>query len=166
MLYASPDELLTAERLASYKQLVLPDSYSLPEADLDAVMDWICRGGSAVAIGRVDPRLAEVVRQAPEAEEIVRSLRETERLLRVQNVDGLGVSLHRSAGGFALHLVNYGVNPESRCIQSIPSVRFELGWRPQRAEVHSFPASEARASLDGHALTAENLGLYTILDLR
>ena len=40
-----------------------------------------------------------------------------------------------------------------------------LGWKPKKAVVHSFPASDARARLEGNTLAAENLGLYTVVEL-
>jgi hypothetical protein len=165
VLYVSPDEPLTAERLAPFKRLVLPDAYSLSAADADAIRAWSRRGGVATAIGRTDPRLADIARAAPEAGEIVWEIRSAQTLVKAREVDGLGLSLHRTGGGYALHLVNYRLNDTTRCIETIPSAAFNLGWKPAQAVVHSFPASGASARLEGKTLTVGNLGLYTIVEL-
>jgi len=165
VLYVSPDEPLTAGRLAPYRRLVLPDACGLSGAEAAVVRAWSRRGGAATAVGRTDPRLAEIARAAPDAGEVVREVRAAQALVNAQEVEGLGMSLHKLAKGYALHLVNYRLSPDTRCVEAIPRAEFRLGWKPKKATVHSFPASGAKARVEGNVLTVENLDVYTIAEL-
>jgi len=165
VLYVSPDEPLIAERLAPFKRLVLPDAYSLSDAEVAVVRAWCRRGGVATAIGRTDPRLADLARSVPDAGAVVQEVRAVQSLVKAPDVGGLGLSLHTIEGGYALHLLNYRLNEATRCIEPIPSATFRLGWGPAKATVHAFPASDAKARIQGNTLTVENLGLYTVVEL-
>lgn len=166
VLYVSPDEPLTAERLAEYKNLVLPDVYSLPEDELAVITDWMGQGGRVVSLGEVDPRLAQTRFSYEDISELKSRPLEAGTILHADDVDGLGIALHkREGGGYALHLVNYRLDPTSRVIEAIPLVEIKLGWKPKEAQVHSFPDSGAEAAINGNVLTVKNLGIYTIVEL-
>jgi hypothetical protein len=87
-------------------------------------------------------------------------------MVEAQEVADLGISLHKQGKGYALHLVNYRLNSGTRAIETIPRAEFKLGWKPKKAVVHSFPASDAKARLEGNVLTVENLGIYTVVELQ
>jgi hypothetical protein len=72
---------------------------------------------------------------------------------------------HRRGNGYARHLVNYLLNTGSCVIETILWAEFKLGWKPGKAVVHSFPASDAQATIAGNTLTVENLGICTIVEL-
>ena len=166
VLYVSPDEPLTARRLAAYKQIVLPDVYSLPESEIRLLRAWQKKGGRLVAIGKVDPRLADTRFTFHKFDDLKNRLQEVGSRVEAQEMADLGISLHKQRKGYALHLVNYRLNSGTREIEAIPSASFKLGWKPKKAMVHSFPASDAKAHLDGSVLTVENLGIYTVVELQ
>ena len=163
--YVSPDEPLTAERLSAYKNLVLPDIYSLPEGELDVIGEWMGQGGRAISLGKVDPCLAQTRFSYQDIGELKSWLLEAGTILQADEVEGLGIALHRRDGGYALHLVNYRLDPTSRVIEPIPWVGFDLNWLPQEARVHSFPACDTAACIEDDVLTVKNLGIYTIVEL-
>jgi hypothetical protein len=165
VLYVSPDEPLTAKRLAPYKQIVLPDVYSLPEREIRLIRAWQKKGGRVASIGKAAPCLADTRFTSHKFEDLKNWLQETGPMVEAQDVDGLGISLHKLGKGYALHLVNYRMNSGSRIIETIPSAKLKLGWKPKKAVVHSFPASDAKARIVGSVLTVEKLGIYTIVEL-
>jgi len=165
VLYVSSDEPLTAKRLAAYKQIVLPDVYSLPAGEIQMLRAWQKKGGRLVAIGKVDPRLADAEFRYGAFPELKARLAQVGSVVAAKDVEGLGLSLHKKGKGYALHLVNYRLNSGTREIEKIPSASFTLGWKPKKAVVHSFPASDAKARVEGNELTVENLGIYTIVEL-
>ena len=165
VLYVSPDEPPSPERLSGYRNLILPDVYSLPEGELRMIREWMNRGGRAVSLGRVDPRLAHTQFSCEDFRELKEWLLEAGTILEAEEVDGLGLALHKRDGGYALHLVNYRLNPISRVIETIPSAGFRLGWRPENVQVHSFPESGTEAAIEGNVLTVRNLGIYTVVVL-
>lgn len=166
VLYVSPDEPLTAKRLAAYKQLVLPDVYSLPESEIRMLRAWQKKGGRVVSVGRVDPRLADTEFRYGAFQDLNARLAQVGSVVAAQEVDGLGISLHKRGKGHALHIVNYRLNSGTREIEKIPSASFTLGWKPQKAVVHSFPACDAKARVEENVLTVENLGVYTVVELQ
>jgi hypothetical protein len=165
VLYVSPDEPLTAKRLAGYKQVVLPDAYSLQENEVRMLRAWQKKGGRVVAIGKVDSRLADAEFRYGAFPELKANLAQVDSIVAAQEVADLGISLHKLAKGHALHIVNYRLNSGTRDIEKIPRAQFKLGWTPKRATVHSFPASHAKARIAGNVLSVENLGIYTIVEL-
>ncbi|MEI6147810.1 MAG: alpha-amylase family protein [bacterium] len=165
VLYVSPDEPLTAKRLAAYKQIVLPDAYSLSDSEIRVIRAWQKKGGRLVGIGKVDPRLADTEFRYGEFQELKAHLAQAGSVVVAQDVEGLGLSLHKRGKGYALHMVNYRLNSGTREIEKIPRASFDLGWKPKKATVHSFPASHAKARLEGNTLTVENLGIYTVVEL-
>jgi hypothetical protein len=166
VLYVSPDEPLTLERLAPYKQLVLPDVYSLPEDEIRLIREWMSQGGRAISIGKVDPRMADTRFSFQKFPDLRKWFVEAGTILDAQEVDDLGLALHKRDGGYALHLVNYRLNSNSRVIETIPRAEFTLDWCPKEVQVHSFPESGAEAFIEGNVLTVKNIGIYTIVDLQ
>ncbi|MFC1462931.1 hypothetical protein ACFLQU_04915 [Verrucomicrobiota bacterium] len=167
VLYVGPDEPLTAERLAEYKNLVLPDVCGLPEDEMGVIKEWMDQGGRAASLGEVDPRLAETQLGYGGVSRLKEWLFEAGTpLLQADEVDGLGIALHRrEGGGYALHLVNYRLDETSRVIEPIPWAGFELGWLPQEAQAHSFPECDTEVCIEDETLTVKDLGIYTIVEL-
>ena len=120
---------------------------------------------SITGIGKVDPRLADTEFRYGEFQELKAHLAQAGSVVVAQDVEGLGLSLHKRGKGYALHMVNYRLNSGTREIEKIPRASFDLGWKPKKATVHSFPASHAKARLEGNTLTVENLGIYTVVEL-
>jgi hypothetical protein len=165
VIYISPDEPLTPTRLTGYKNLILADTYSLPEYETQIIRDWVNQGGRVISLGKVSPHLQDTCVNHEEINEIANWILEAGVLLQAQDVSGLGLSLHQRKDGYVLHLLNYHLNAISRVIETIPKAVFKLGWHPNEVAVHTFPESAAEAWLEGDLLTVTNIGIYTIVDL-
>jgi len=166
VIYVSPDEPLIPERLSGYRNLILPDAFSLPANEIQMIRAWMNQGGRVISLGKVNPRLECTHYNDREFRELRNWILEAGVLLEAQGVDGLGISLHQRKGGYTLHLVNYHLNSTSRVIETIPKAVFKLGWRPGQVKVYAFPESAVEASLGGDLLTIKNIGIYTIVDLQ
>lgn len=166
VIYVSPDEPLTPERLSDYKNLILPDAFSLPEDEILMIREWMSQGGHVISLGKVDPRMADTRFSYQKFHDLKKWIVKTGTILDAQEVSDLGLALHKRDRGYALHLVNYRLNSSSRVIETIPRAEFTLAWCPREVKVHSFPESGAEASIEGNLLTVKNIGIYTIVDLQ
>jgi hypothetical protein len=83
-------------------------------------------------------------------------------------VDGsrdVALAVHGMSDGYAMHLVNYSVNTQTKCVERVANMTFTLNFDAALAAVIPFPDDGVEVTLDGHILTVRNLGLYTILKL-
>ncbi len=166
VLYVGDDEPLTGERLAGYKKLIIPDALSLPDGEVGAIEGWIAHGGKAVAVGKADRRLYGISHVYHRASAFLDWVKEGGQIVDAEDIEEIGVGLHRRGAGYVLHLVNYNLNTISREIETVPTMAFTLSWKPAQVRVHSFPASKVEATLQGEVLLVENIGIYTIVDLQ
>lgn len=165
VIYVSPDQPLTLDQLSSYKNLILPDATSLPEDQLNMILEWKKQGGRVISLGKVDPRLADTRSSDQNFADLKQWILEAGQILEAPEAADVGIALHKHDNGYALHLVNYRLNSISRDIETIPRIEFKLGWRPREAHVHAFPESNAEAYIEGNSLIVKNIGIYTIIDL-
>lgn len=168
VVYVSDDEPLTAERLQGYKKLLLPDAFSLRDEEMDVIDAWIASGGKALALGRSHGRLSGLRSPFVKPAAFLSWVKQGGQPVDI--LDGahnryIGLGLHQTDTGYALHLVNYWFDDVSRTIETIPEAEFKLAWTPSKVTVHSFPASGVEADLDGQILHIRNLGLYTVVEL-
>lgn len=165
VLYVSEDEPLTVARLEGYHTVILPDACRLTDAEADAVLEWAGAKERAVVMGKVHLRLAGL----PAAHEDLSQLRdwilEAGQPVIAEDVPQVGISLHRTDRGYALHLVNYGLDEESRRVEPVPSMSFQLSFEAKGALVHTFPKSETEARIEGNVLRLTDIGLYTVVEL-
>lgn len=169
VLYVSDDEPLTRSRLSSYKKLLLPDAFSLRAEEMDVIEGWLNDGGNAITLGRTPGRFSKLSSTFFKPAAFLSWVKEGGQPVDI--VDGeqnrnLGLGLHKTADGHALHLVNYTLNDVSRTVETISRATFDLAWQPESVHVYSFPESEVEASMDGQKLKVKNLGLYTVIELR
>ncbi|MCI8623020.1 MAG: hypothetical protein HFG26_05085 [Provencibacterium sp.] len=163
VLYCSDDEPLTAERLAGYDTLLLPDVYLLPQAEKEAVRAF---PGRKAAVGRVDRDFFDLRRPYTKFQELAGWLMLDNRLLWTDGNQDVGVALHRTPEGWNLHLLNYRLDNVTRRIQRIPSFQIRLGSPAAQAIVHSFPHGDAQAEADGCSLTVRNLDIVTVVEIK
>ncbi len=166
VLYVSDDQPLTPERLSSYKKLILPDAFSLHDEEIAAIRSWMSQGGKIAALGKVDRKLYDTRFTYSKFVEFIQWLKEGGQILEAEDIEKIGIGLHKRAQGYTLHLVNYQLNSWSREIEPVAAMSFKLSWKPERVEVYSFPESEVAASIEGNMLHIKKLGIYTIVDLQ
>lgn len=157
---------LTSERLARYRNLILPDCYLMPESDCQVVQTWIDARGNALVIGQVPRTLAGAEKAASWEEPTVLAwVRAYNREFLVEGSKDVGVALHKIPGGYALHLVNYNMNHITKCVDRIDDMTFTLSFEAKPDAVISFPEEGVQAISEGRTLTVKNIGLYTIVRL-
>jgi hypothetical protein len=95
--------------------------------------------------------------------------------VEVAGVDGIGVNVHRVAGGAAVHLVNYDVGPDGVRLtdELVLSLRLpgsggvrRAVLRPADGPALDLPVVPAGADPDLVSLTVPPLGVYAIVELQ
>jgi len=163
---ASASAPLTPERLAAYKNLILPDCYRLPETDRAAVQAWIDAGGRALIVGE-GPRgmtRAAAVASSDDPAALAWTIAAPQRVT-VTGPDTVALALHETADGYALHLVNYSMNAETKGVERVAEMTVTLDVDARLAATASFPDDGVEVMLDGRTLSLRNIGLYTSLQL-
>ncbi len=157
---------LTPERLSSYKNVILADCYLMPESDCRIVQQWIDGGGRALVVGKAPKVLTEAATAAvyDNADVLAWAKASAQRVI-VDGSQDVALAVHGISDGYAIHLVNYNMNTQTRWVERVPVMTLTLDFGATLAAVIPFPDEGVEASLDGNILTVRNLGLYTILQL-
>ena len=168
VLHVSDDEPLTEERLSGYKKLLLPDAFCLPDAEISLIDGWLNSGGKALTLGRTHAHLKHLRSHFDKPAAFLAWVREGGQPVNI--VDGkytkdIGIGLHKTVNGYALHLVNYLFDATTRQIEEIPEVKFRLSWQPDSVEVHTFPDTHTEIEVDRDRVTVRNLGIYTVVEM-
>ncbi|MBN1449724.1 MAG: hypothetical protein JW963_01800, partial [Anaerolineales bacterium] len=146
VLYVSDDQPLTPERLNSYRTLLLPDAFSLHKEEMDIIDRWLDSGGRAMTFGQSHRRFSELRSPFVKPAALLNWIKEGGQPVDILEGDHnayIGLGLHKTDQGFALHIVNYWLNDVSRTIETIPQATFKLSMTPRSVRVHTFPPSEA-----------------------
>ncbi len=115
----APDKVADAG-LGSYRTVVLPDCFDLTSAQAEALEQALAAGTVVVVTDRFGETLPVETRdrllghrgvRLGEAEDMA-SLTPLGAQVQVTGAVGVGVNVHRVAGGAAVHLVNYDVGPD------------------------------------------------------
>jgi hypothetical protein len=166
VIYVSSDDPLSTEQLKGIRRLLLPDCLGLAVADVGAIERWMAGGGEARAVGQQPAWLvASECYSSPEDPRLLAWVRQGNQLITCEDSRGIGFQLHRNGPDYVLHLVNYNLNEQTRKIDAVPEVRFELGWCPESVRACSFPEPGALVEIDGSSLTARGVGIYTVIHL-
>lgn len=180
-----PDEALrandiSAETLAEYETLVLPDAWGVSADQHEALLGFLERGGRIVVHGNYGTELApdEAIRLlAHGGVTIVATVAEITAHVSLEVIAHLGplaaVNLHAlEAGGLALHVVNYDYDEEEDRVRTLADVA--LAVRSERefraATLHAPGQHPARLPLtsDGAGLwsvTVPELATYAVIHL-
>ena len=168
VLYVADDQPLTAEALSIYENLIIPDAFSLKSEEVDVIQAWISRGGRAIALGKVDRRLANLRFSYFKVADLKNWIFTNGHEIETDDVEGVGLAIHQCEIGRAIHLVNYRLNTGTREIEPIEKMELKLDWQPVDVKVYSFPEDkfQTEVSVSGTSLTVKNIGLYTILHMK
>ncbi len=183
----APDKVADAG-LASYRTLVLPDCFDLTTAQTSALEQALAAGTVVVVTDRFGETLPAEVRDRVLAHpgvrrgsaEDVETLTPQGRQVEVEGAQGVGIGVHRVAGGAALHLVNYdvgadGARPTGELVVAVRLPVSEAGPATVRSavlhpadgpavDVPVVPRTVGDQGLV--SITVPPLGVYTILELR
>jgi len=118
---------LTPERLAAYKNVILPDCYRLPETDRVVVQAWIDAGGRALIVGEGPQGVtrAAAVASSDDPAALAWTIAAPQRVM-VTEPDTVALALHETADGYALHLVNYSMNAETKGVERVAEMTVTL----------------------------------------
>ncbi|WP_193607848.1 hypothetical protein [Nocardioides lijunqiniae] len=163
----APDRA-TAEALARYSTVVLPDVHALTEAQLQAVRGHLDGGGTVVATDRVAERLS--------SHEGIRAARHDdldELLPHGRQVDtgaALSSNLQQLAdGSYALHLVNYDYDRSADAVRVLDDVVLRVRLPKDRAQATLVTPDGVRTPLapdrdaGAHVVRLPALGVYGIV---
>jgi len=166
VIFESPDEPLSAERLSAYRKLVVPDAFRMDEGTARAVKAFADKGGEVITVGRRVDALASLRNvAAADAAGLTSELAKDKGVIKAGKSSVMGISVHRAAEGMVLHVVNYNYNAATHRIDPI-SASFELGFQPRAPRVHTFPDNPAvSVTVQGRKLDLAGAGIYTIVEL-
>jgi hypothetical protein len=162
------EDRVTAESLARFSTVVLPDVYALTDGQVVALESYVAGGGTVVVTDRA-------ARGLPSHERVRTAQRDTldELLPQGRQVDTdvtAAANIQQLAdGSYALHLVNYDYDAVADAVRAVTDVR--LGVRlPKHKENATAVASDGtRVALDlrieagVHTVTLDRLGVYAIV---
>ncbi|WP_010263636.1 hypothetical protein [Treponema primitia] len=167
VIYESPDEILTVERLKGYKKVVVPDAFLLDETSAAALNAFAAAGGAVITYARATAALSKYTnyKQADRAV-LVGELAKNKGLVEAADSKKFGIALHKTKTGYSLHILNYSFNEQTHLIDPIAEAAFKLNFSAKSAKVYSFPEnSGAVSSLEGNSLKVKNAGIYTVIEI-
>lgn len=165
VLFVSDDEPLTADRLEEYDTLILPDATRLTDGEVRNVQAWAAGPRRAATVGNVHPQLQGLPPAPSDVSGMAEWILQAGQAVVAGDVPQVGISLQKTDGGYALHLVNYSFDEERRCVEPVPAMSFRLAFEPKRVEVHAFPESQASVEFKGNVLKVMGLGIYTVVEM-
>lgn len=163
----APDRA-SAEALARYATVVLPDVYALTDAQAAAVEGYLSGGGTVVVTDRVASAL-------PEHERVVTASHAAldELLPQGRQVDtpvSVASNLQQLAdGSVALHLVNYDYDRDADAVRTLTDVPLQVRLPEGKERATAVASDGARTTLDltvedgVHAVRLDALGVYSIV---
>jgi hypothetical protein len=171
----APDRA-SAEELARFSTVVLPDVHVLTERQLAAVERYLAEGGTVVVTDRFGDGLDRGVHERLRGHSGVRtaSRDRLDELLphgrQVETSVSAAANLHQLAdGSYALHLVNYGYDPDADAVRAVPDVRLRVALPKAKERATAITPDGARTTLeltrdDGrHDVRLDRLGAYAIV---
>lgn len=167
--YVSKFDPLSYDRLKGYSRIILPDMYLIPESDQKAIRDWIDKkGGRALVIGK-PPTLLNGYEKAvsyndPKVHKWLKSA--AHQKITVKGSKQVGIGFHKIHNGYALHIVNYNLNINTRKIEYVPEIDIALDWICKSVETVTFPENDCiKVKIKNNKIKIKNIGIYSILHL-
>lgn len=165
VIYVSPDEPLTAQRLNGYQKIIVPDAFLLSDDAAMALSNYARTGNEVITFARAVEKLAGF-KNVPDGamKQLVNSLSEKKGMISTQECDKVGIAVHQNQNGYVLHVVNYNYNQETHRIVPV-DIAFDLGFQCKQVKIHSFPENKSILySSSNNKLELKNVGIYTIVE--
>ncbi|GAA5145443.1 hypothetical protein GCM10023340_14780 [Nocardioides marinquilinus] len=165
----APDRA-SAEALARYATLVLPDAYALTDGQVGALEGYLAGGGTVVVTDRVAASL-------PDHERVVTADRTVldDVLPHGRQVDtsaAVTTNLqHLADGSYALHVVNYDYDAVDDAVRPVSDATLRVRTPEPRGRATLVTSDGRRVGLDVvhedgvHVVRVEGLGVYSIVVL-
>jgi hypothetical protein len=166
VIYESPDEPLTPERLEGYKKVVVPDAFLLDESNASVLKSFAVKGGEVITHARTVKALSEYANFPLENRgHLVADLARNRGLIDMDENRQFGIALHRTKAGYALHILNYNFNEKTHRIDPIWNIRGRVNFSSKSIRVVCFPEeSDIVCTLDKNVLEVKNAGIYTVIE--
>jgi hypothetical protein len=163
----APDRA-TAEALARYSTVVLPDVFALTAAQVSAVEGYLAGGGTVVATDRVAQALPTHERVLTAGHADLDGLLPHGR--QVETTASVAANIqHLADGSYALHLVNYDYHAAADAVRAVLDVPLRVSLPRGKAQATLVTSDGRRAALElaredtVHTVTVDSLGVYSIV---
>lgn len=165
VIYGSPDEPVTPERLKSYRKLIVPDAFRMDDATAEAIRCFAASGGEVVTLSRAAEPLSGFQNYSSDHMDLlVSELAKNKGIVHAADTDRYGVAVHKTADGYALHIVNYNYNESTHRIDPV-DVEFRLGFPAEEGIVYSFPEERSgRVAIENGKGVIAGADIYTIVE--
>jgi hypothetical protein len=163
----APDRA-SAEALARYSTVVLPDVFALTASQVEAVAGYLAGGGTVVVTDRVAPGLPTHERVVTAEHADLGGLLPHGR--QVETTASVAANIQQLAdGSYALHLVNYDYDAPADAVRAVPDVPLRVSL-PRAMERATLVTSDGRRTAlelaredTVHTVTVDSLGVYSIV---
>lgn len=168
VLFESKDEPLTIERLAGYKTIVVPDAFLMDPENAKILNQFAEYGGKLISLERkIDALKAKESYTDSNVNNLIEELAADSAYIVAPESQLYSIDLRKTENGSALHIVNYNYNEDTHRIDLIPELTFSLKFDVNEAILHCFPEnSKIQVELKNGNLQLQNLGIYTIVELK
>jgi hypothetical protein len=166
----------TAEALARFSTVVLPDVHALTEGQVAAIEGYLGGGGTVVVTDRFGDNLPSEVRSRLLGHDGVRTAATSalDELLphgrQVETDVPAAANIQQLAdGSYALHLVNYDYGPAADAVREVHDVRLRVSLPKGKERATAVASDGTRVPLDldradgVHSVTLDRLGVYSIV---
>ena len=158
----------SAEALARYPTVVLPDVHALTDAQAAAVEGYLAGGGTVVTTDRVAKKLPRHDRVVAASHAALDELLPHGR--QVETPVSVAANLQQLAdGSVALHLVNYDYDRDADAVRTLTDVPLRVRLPKGKEHATAVASDGSRTVLDVtvedgvHAVTLGSLGVYSIV---
>ncbi len=166
VLYESPDEPLTRNRLQSYRKVVVPDAFLLSNEACDALSHCDESVMEVITFARA-AKCMEASRnfRLDQIDNLVDYLSQEKGLIYADGCGQFGFTIHKgNEGNLMLHIVNYNYNEDTHHIDLV-NATFHLGFIYKEVKQHSFPANpQVTCRVQNNVLELQHIGIYTIVE--
>jgi hypothetical protein len=158
----------SAEMLARFSTVVLPDVHALTERQAAALTTYLDGGGTVVVTDRAAARLPQHERVRTADRSTVEELLPHGRQVELP-VSAAANIQHLADGSYALHLVNYDYDATADAVRAVPDVPLRVRLPEDRSRATLVTSDGRQVGLDlrhddgAHAVTIDSLGLYSIV---
>lgn len=166
VIYESPDEPLTHERLKGYKKVVVPDAFLLDDENALVLKTFAAGGGEIITYARTAEMLSAYTNFPQENRGyLVAELAKDRGLINIEENRQFGIALHRIKSGYVLHILNYNFNEKTHRIDPIWTIRGKIRFSSKSIRTVCFPEEQDTiCTLNGDILEVKNAGIYTVIE--